>query len=671
MKVELPPKYYLDHFYEMLRTLRSVHWHLLDDEHKNLIYRFEALSEDAQCLFIRMANRKGRLFEKASFQFDCWAELQASHLVRVPHEADEELFLGWAKKVHLQRLLQGAGVAFKKSWSRDLLLELYLKERAQIQHLHAELEPLIILEAHGLLQYILFVMFGKIQESLVLFTLRDLGVRKPVGQKNVQAKFQSIEEARSAYYYHTLREFPVTWPEAVGQEAQELQREWKLHFADRFRQTGEFELALKLYQESALVAANEKRARLLYELERKDECKAFLQTLIEAPASAEELFFAEDFLARKFEKKRVGRLTEILRSARVVEVDDSFFRHPELGVVEHYVSQGHEAHFAENFLWSSLVAIVFHDQLKTLQVHSEFDWMPQTMKGRLQYDGLASIDWAKLWEQDFSDSPMMKIGEEALKIVQAFVKAAPPAALDRMLSYLAEDYYARSTGFPDLLIVEDGVPKFIEVKAEGDSLKNTQLRQMHQLEKSGFPVEVLNVVYRYNPDQLYVVVDIETTGLLSSYNRITEVAAVKMKGSQVVDRFQTLLNPRRPIPRDIQNLTGITNEMVARAPHFEDIAESLAEFTQGAIFVAHNVNFDYGFIQREFARLDQRFVRPYICTKANMKKHYPGLPSYGLKNLSNEFGIALNQHHRAMSDAEAAAGLLQLINHKREQGLRE
>jgi len=355
----------------------------------------------------------------------------------------------------------------------------------------------------------------------------------------------------------------------------------------------------------------------------------------------------------------------VLRSARKVEIDDTYFRHPELGVVEHYQAAGHQAHFTENFLWAALMGMVFHDQLAGLQVHSEFDWLPSTLRGKLRFEGIDTIDWAQVWEREYPDSPLVKLAEGAKQLAQLFVEHAPKAALEYMLKYLAEDYGSRNSGFPDLMVIEDGIVKFIEVKAEGDSLRSSQLRQIVELEKAGIPVEVLNVAYRYNPEQLYVVVDIETTGLMTPYNRITEVAAVKVKGGEVVDRFQTLLNPRRPIPRDIQKLTGITNEMVAGAPAFEEIAESLAEFTQGAIFVAHNVGFDYGFIQKEYARLDQRFVRPYICTKVGMKKHYPGLPSYGLKNLSAEFGISLTQHHRAMSDAEAAASLLALINAKR------
>jgi DNA polymerase-3 subunit epsilon len=160
-------------------------------------------------------------------------------------------------------------------------------------------------------------------------------------------------------------------------------------------------------------------------------------------------------------------------------------------------------------------------------------------------------------------------------------------------------------------------------------------------------------------------VDLETTGMVSNYNRITEIGAVKLQGNKVVDTFQTLINPERSIPQMIQGLTGITNDMVKDAPLFEEIAEKFLEFVKDSIFVAHNVSFDYSFLQNEYSRLELNFVRPFICTKAGMKKHFPDLHSYGLKNLCDTFSITLNGHHRALNDAMAAAELLKIINQKR------
>ena len=115
-------------------------------------------------------------------------------------------------------------------------------------------------------------------------------------------------------------------------------------------------------------------------------------------------------------------------------------------------------------------------------------------------------------------------------------------------------------------------------------------------------------------------------------------------------------------------MTGITNEMVRNAPLFADIADSFMQFMGDGIFVAHNVNFDYGFIAEEYERLERRFRFPKLCTCAGMRRHYPGHKSYGLGKLSRAYNIELKDHHRALSDARAAAHLLNLINAKRDEG---
>jgi len=146
---------------------------------------------------------------------------------------------------------------------------------------------------------------------------------------------------------------------------------------------------------------------------------------------------------------------------------------------------------------------------------------------------------------------------------------------------------------------------------------------------------------------------------------MTEIGAVKVQNGQVIDEFQTLLNRERSIPAMITRLTGITNDMVKDAPLFSDIADSFADFLGDAIFAAHNINFDYGFVSAEYARLGRKFRHSKICTCASMRKYYPGYRSYSLKNLCEEFHINLDSHHRALCDAKAAAELLFLVNDRR------
>ena len=164
--------------------------------------------------------------------------------------------------------------------------------------------------------------------------------------------------------------------------------------------------------------------------------------------------------------------------------------------------------------------------------------------------------------------------------------------------------------------------------------------------------------------EVYTVIDIETTGGSSKSHKIIEVAIVTFDGSQVVDTYSTLINPQRFIPPFITSLTGISNEMVESSPTFEEVADTILKRTNENIFVAHNVNFDYGFVKQEFNELGIKFDRKKLCTVRLAKKIIPGYRSYSLGTLTSELGISINNRHRALGDAEATAKVLELLIEK-------
>lgn len=162
-------------------------------------------------------------------------------------------------------------------------------------------------------------------------------------------------------------------------------------------------------------------------------------------------------------------------------------------------------------------------------------------------------------------------------------------------------------------------------------------------------------------DKIYAIVDIETTGGRASRDKITEIAIVLHDGEDIIDTYETLINPECSIPYGITELTGINQEMVADAPRFYEVARKIVEMTEDCIFVAHNVRFDYGFIRAEFQRLGFSYVRKQLCTVRLSRKTIPGLGSYGLSNLIRYMGIEVDNRHRAMGDALATAELFRRI----------
>jgi DNA polymerase III subunit epsilon len=166
---------------------------------------------------------------------------------------------------------------------------------------------------------------------------------------------------------------------------------------------------------------------------------------------------------------------------------------------------------------------------------------------------------------------------------------------------------------------------------------------------------------------MYAIVDIETTGGNPRTDKITEIAVLLHDGQQIVNEFSTLINPECRIPHHITAITGITNEMVANAPKFYEIAGKLVEITLNSVFVAHNVAFDYGFIRNEFSRLGYNYTRDQLCTVKLSRKLIPGHQSYSLGRICEDLNISINGRHRAMGDAVATAKLFDLlmeINHR-------
>lgn len=165
----------------------------------------------------------------------------------------------------------------------------------------------------------------------------------------------------------------------------------------------------------------------------------------------------------------------------------------------------------------------------------------------------------------------------------------------------------------------------------------------------------------YMQDQLFAIIDIETTGGGIKGNRLTEICIVLLKGETVVDKYTTLVNPEKIIPPQITALTGIDNEMVENAPKFAEVAKKIDEFTKDAIFVAHNVNFDYNVLRNEFNELEYEFTRKKLCTVRLSRKLIPGLFSYSLGNLCYSINIPLINRHRAEGDTDATVLLFKKL----------
>lgn len=159
-------------------------------------------------------------------------------------------------------------------------------------------------------------------------------------------------------------------------------------------------------------------------------------------------------------------------------------------------------------------------------------------------------------------------------------------------------------------------------------------------------------------------VDLETTGTTASVDRITEVGVILVDGSGVQE-WSMLINPETRISAFIERLTGITNEMVANAPTFAEIAQRLYCMLDGRFFIAHNARFDYGFLKQSFQREGYNFQATTICTVKLSRRLFPGHPKHNLDSLIERHGLQVNGRHRALADAQLIYQFWQKIQQQR------
>ena len=709
---ELPRYYYHTHFVEMLDFVRQHYAHVLSDRELAFLDDFGALPFEAQCLYVRLVNRKGKVFSRARLRYPelgdlepLLATLQQGGWLASPGAEHADDVLGFLTRAKLLDVLRSQFVGMKTSMKKAELLEFartYATPGTLLELLPTE--GLFIQGRESAVRFLLFLFFGRVGEGLSRFTMRDLGLVRSNGlSKSYEPRFQDRAEAMETFFYaRLLDEFERhperleglanatdEWPEPQQGVAAGLRDKLVHRLGQALERKDDTYAALRVYQKGESSRCTERVVRLLLASGQRSEAEEFLERCIASPASDSEALFASDLYARKFGRKRTSSLTDLLRAADTIDIDEAHKGSPENAAVAYYEERGIAAYRVENTLWRTFFGLLFWDLLfekASASVHSPFDSLPASLlQGRFLDEHQAAIE-ARLQllaepaalKRALLKTSVSRFGaingvfrwrQRTLDALYALVDAASSDAMRPMLMRFCEDYGDARSGYPDLMLIEDGRARFVEIKTDGDSVRRNQLLRIEQLRAAGFQANVVQIRWILDPEQIYVVVDVETTGGRGEQHRVTELGAVRVRDGEVLDRYQTLLNPQRSIPPGITRLTGITAEMVAGAPSFSDVADEFAEFLDGGIFVAHNVDFDYRFIAQEFNRLGRPFRMPKLCTCASMRKLYPGRRSYSLAALTDDFDIRLDSHHRALCDAEAAAELLVLINEKRQERL--
>lgn len=709
---ELPTFYYHSHFSEFLEFVKGPCAHLLSKHDNSFLAGYEKSSHLQQCLLVRLINRKHPVIKRSTLRF---SEIPRANLI-----LDELIDLGNVQTIGIKDVpnlliqLTKPELAALYSELADLNTPAILKSANKAAYSQAcqtlcskkivasdIAKQYVIRNTDNFINYFLFLYFGHLGGKLNQFSMRDLGImRTREEQAQMQSRFDDYKSAYSCFVLQgaykqanqqvfeeaaAIQTVLSDLPAPTGPQAHETYK--KLHYV-LAKHMLEFDpmKALAITEDLQEPLAQEFWCRQAYKLGLKEAVKKKLNAIIDNPLSDKLLQFAEDFLARKFKQKRTSILTDMLReNTRHLFLDETFKGNVEQGVIAYYDARNIQAWRTENVLWKNLFGLCFwHElfELEGLGLATPFDYLPVCLKhhqfievAKEQiHSRLDALDSKKALNLLLTKHASAHFGKSQgivswqaniIDCLQILVSHAPLVGLKAQLLTMCSNWTLYNDGYPDIMVLEDGELRFEEIKAQGDTLRRNQLMQLQSLRGVGIDVGITTVDWTLDLMQPYAVIDIETTGGRAGTHKITEIGMVKMVNGEVVDQWQSLINPQRRIPSMITSLTGISNDMVADAPLFADIADELERITENCIFVAHNVNFDYGFIREEFARLNRSYKRPKLCTVQQMRKHYKGLKSYSLANLTKHFEIDMECHHRALSDAVAAGELLKLVNEAR------
>ncbi|MBH0078735.1 VRR-NUC domain-containing protein [Pseudoalteromonas sp. NZS11] len=712
MKKELPAKYYLAHFRELIEFVTSKCMHLLEPKHSEFISKINKLDEQSQCMLARVYSRKPYLVQAQSLNYEeitsphqAIYTLKKADILFEPNEQHYSQLLAHLTKPSLVELLSNYSeqISFKKSAAKGALVDI---AREFFKDCPQELAPLnsqyVINNRSDYYEYFEFLFAGKLSRGDVnhqnRFVMRDLGLTATrEGHSESLSRFETLDEAQSNYLLNRYRlafknitdesdyvalASQVLVQAAHGAIAVALKNKLLVRLYRQLK-TVDSELAFSLLEGCVDDSeAQEIQIREQYRLGNKEWVKARLEAIIENPLTDDLLYFADDFLMRKFNKKTRSRLSAMLADTQcVLEIDELYRGEVEQGVNDYYTRQGMAVFNTENTLWQSLFGLVFWHELFVESPYppcNEFDIYPQVLRLGNFYEAQQTQINERLAQCQTSQALLNLVCKNAaqyfdqpnglfrwrsnlLEPLEALILNSPLEALITHLTAMSKHYLQLKDGYPDLMVINNGQVHFEEVKAPGDKLRRNQLTTIDNLKNVGFTVHIAAVKWFVDPNRIYSVVDIETTGGLKGGNRITEIGLVKVQHGKVIDTWTSLVNPERHIPGFITSLTGISDSMVYNAPVFAEVVKPLIDKLAGSIFVAHNVNFDYGFIKKECEMAGHFFKMPKMCTVVESRKAFKGLKSYSLGNLSTHFNLNLTSHHRALADATATAELLLLI----------
>jgi hypothetical protein len=534
---DLPPKYYHDYFGYVLDFVRKMYEPLLNSPEITFLNEYNALSEDAQCLFIRFSNRSKSFFRINTLAYseitDIPAALNELHdkqfiesLCALHEERFEEVMDLFTKPEHLAftKILEPEIMPSKSIKKSDLIRWLLHEyDFKTICEIIEETEPVIKVGHEMEVMMMKFLFFGNRYADMTEFVVRDLGhVRfQSFDEEHLSIQFESRKDVDDTLMVSLMKEtFSVLKNAVPAEEIFDWFMNWKTGIAGNLstKALPSYHLfivkvgawlerkkmhsqSLTIYQLTNDTPARERRVRLLYNLGEIEEALALCEEIAENPLNADERYFSQDFHEKIINKKKraVKRTTQALKDATSIDIDASYRFRVERGAIDYYQESGAQAVFSENEPWRALFGLLFWDIIYDMNVkaiHNPLQRVPsdfflpdfylkrsQQLLARIEEADTTeaiSARVAKTYEEKFGvTNVLVNWYPGMLETVLKLISLLTPQQIHAVLLEMAYNLRENTRGFPDLLVWNETEYSFIEIKSPTDHLSSRQLHWLH------------------------------------------------------------------------------------------------------------------------------------------------------------------------------------------------
>ena len=408
---------------EMLDFVSEHYAHVLLDEHIAFLDGFRVLPRNAQCLYVRLVNRKGRVFARHRLRYPelgdpapLFDALKDGGWTASPTADHFEELLAFLTRSEIYNRLLPEFTGMSRSLKKAELIHFACRNVDPAEFVAGlDCNQLLVQLRTDEIGYFLFLYFGRARDSLSQFTMRDLGlVRTQTFNDTYEPRFNDRAEALEHYYFATrlkwlerarqseitrLGEEAADWPAANFPGSARLRDDLAFKLGRKAERHGEVERALTFYGKGESADCSERIVRLLLAGDRRDDARRYLERCLDEPRSDEEWLLAEDLYARKFGSKRTSVTTDMLREADSVDIDESRSGSPERAVVDYFEARGLAAYRTENLVWRTLFGLLFWDELFVdgdASLHSPFEFLPSSLQDGTFYEKNAERIEARL-----------------------------------------------------------------------------------------------------------------------------------------------------------------------------------------------------------------------------------------------------------------------------------